>query len=87
MTRIKYVDNNKNRKLDVGDFVSVTSAEYAPANFAIVASRGAYCTVVNLTDGIDYGRRDTVEKMTEVLGLQRITQQFTICPESKDDDD
>ena len=85
MTKIKYV--NKDEKLDAGDFVSVTSAEYSLTNFAIVASRGAYWTVVDLTDGIDYGRWDTVEKMTDILGLQRITKPFTIYPESEDDDD
>lgn len=85
MTKIKYV--NKDKKLDVGDFVSVNSAEYLPTNFAIVTSRGAYWTVVDLTDATDYGRWDTVEKMTDILGLQRITKPFTIYPESEDDDD
>lgn len=85
MTKIKYV--NKDKKLDVGDFVSVNSAEYLSTNFAIVTSRGAYWTVVDLTDGTDYGRWDTVEKMTDILGLQRITKPFTIYPESEDDDD
>lgn len=63
MTEIKYVDDNE--KFDAGDFVSVTSAEYLLTNFAIVTSRGAYWTVVDLTDGTDYGRWDTVEKMKE----------------------
>lgn len=85
MTKIKYV--NKDEKLDAGDFVSVTSAEYSLTDFAIVASCGAYWTVVDLTDGTDYGRWDTVEKMTDILGLQRITKPFTIYPESEDDDD
>ena len=88
MTRIKYVDNNKDRKLDAGDFVRVNSEEYSQTDFAIVALRGAYWTVVNLHTGIDYGGRwDTVEKMTDILGLERITQPFTIYPESEDDDD
>lgn len=86
MTKIKYV-YNKDKKLDAGDFVSVTSAEYTSTNFAIVALRGPYWTVVNLCTGIDYGRWDTVEKMTYVLGLERITQPFTVYPESEDDDD
>ena len=85
MTKIKYVDDNE--KFDVGDFVSVNGAGYLQTDFAIIASRGAYRTVVNLTDGIDYGRWDTVEKMTDILGLQRITQPFTVYPESEDDDD
>lgn len=85
MTKIKYVDDNE--KFDAGDFVSVTSAEYTSTNFAIVALRGPYWTVVNLCTGIDYGRWDTVEKMTDILGLQRITKPFTIYPESEDDDD
>lgn len=85
MAKIEYV--NKDKKLDAGDFVSVTSAEYPSTDFAIVASRGVYWTVVNLKDGIDYGRWDTVEKMTDILGLERITQSFTIYPESEDDDD
>ena len=85
MTKIKYVDDNE--KFDAGDFVSVTSAEYLLTNFAIVTSRGAYWTVVDLCTGIDYGRWDTVEKMTDILGLQRITKPFTIYPESEDDDD
>ena len=87
MTRIKYVDNNKDRKLDAGDFVRVNNEEYSQTDFAIIASRGAYRTVVNLKDGTDYGRWDTVEKMTDALGLQRIMQQFAIYPESADDDD
>ena len=87
MTRIKYVDNNKDRKLDVGDFVSVNGAGYLQTDFAIIASRGAYRTVVNLKDGTDYGRWDTVEKMTDILDLERITRSFTIYPESEDDDD
>ena len=86
MTKIKYVDDNE--KFDAGDFVSVNSSEgYSKTDFAIVASRGAYWTVVDLTDGTDYGRWDTVEKMTDILGLQRITKQFTVYPESEDDDD
>lgn len=85
MTKIKYV--NKDEKLDAGDFVRVNNKEYSQADFAIVASRGPYWTVVNLYTGIDYGRWDTVEKMTDILGLERITQSFTIYPESEDDDD
>ena len=83
MTNIKYV--NQDKKLDAGDFVRVK--EYSQTDFAIVASRGPYWTVVNLCTGIDYGRWDTVEKMTDILGLERITQPFTIYPESEDDDD
>ena len=85
MTKIKYV--NKDEKLDAGDFVRVNNEEYSQTDFAIIASRGAYRTVVNLKDGTDYGRWDTVEKMTDALGLQRIMQQFAIYPESADDDD
>ena len=86
MTKIKYVDDNE--KFDAGDFVSVNSSEgYSKTDFAIVALRGAYWTVVNLHTGIDYGSWDTVEKMTDSLGLERITQPFTIYPESEDDDD
>ena len=89
MTKIKYV--NKDEKLDAGDFVRVNNEEYSQTDFAIdfaiVALRGAYWTVVNLHTGIDYGRWDTVEKMTDILGLERITQPFTIYPESEDDDD
>lgn len=86
MTKIKYVDDNE--KFDAGDFVSVNSSEgYSKTDFAIVASRGAYWTVVDLHEGTDYGRWDTVEKMTDILGLQRITKPFTIYPESEDDDD
>ena len=85
MTKIKYV--NKDEKLDAGDFVRVNNEEYSQTDFAIVALRGAYWTVVNLHTGIDYGRWDTVEKMTDSLGLERITQPFTIYPESEDDDD
>ena len=88
MTRIKYVDNNKDRKLDVGDFVSVNSSEgYSKTDFAIVASRGAYWTVVDLHEGTDYGRWVGINTMTDVLCLRRITKPFTIYPESEDDDD
>lgn len=87
MTKIEFFDDNKYKKLDVGDFVSVNGAGYLQTDFAIIASRGAYRTVVNLKDGTDYGRWDTVEKMTDALGLQRIMQQFAIYPESEDDDD
>lgn len=88
MTKIKYV--NQDKKLDAGDFVRVNNKEYSQTDFAIVAfvaSRGPYWTVVNLYTGIDYGCWDTVEKMTDILGLERITQSFTIYPESEDDDD
>ena len=85
MAKIKYVDDNE--KFDAGDFVRVNNEEYSQTDFAIVASRGAYWTVVNLHTGIDYGRWDTVGKMTDILGLERITQSFTIYPESEDDDD
>ena len=85
MTKIKYVDDNE--KFDAGDFVRVNNEEYSQTDFAIVALRGAYWTVVNLHTGIDYGRWDTVEKMTDILGLERITQPFTIYPESEDSDD
>ena len=85
MTKIKYVDDNE--KFDAGDFVSVTSAEYSLTNFAIVASRGAYWTVVDLTDGTDYGRWVSINTMTDVLCLRHITKPFTIYPESEDDDD
>ena len=54
MTKIKYV--NKDEKLDAGDFVRVNNEEYSQTDFAIVALRGAYWTVVNLHTGIDYGR-------------------------------
>lgn len=87
MTKIEFFDDNKYKKLDVGDFVSVNGAGYLQTDFAIIASRGAYRTVVNLKDGTDYGRWDTVEKMTDALGLQHIMQQFAIYPESADDDD
>ena len=87
MTKIEFFDDNKYKKLDVGDFVSVNGAGYLQTDFAIIASRGAYRTVVNLKDGTDYGRWDTVEKMTDALGLQRIMQQFAIYQESADDDD
>ena len=87
MTKIEFFDDNKYKKLDVGDFVSVNGAGYLQTDFAIIASRGAYRTVVNLKDGTDYGRWDTVEKMTDALGLQCIMQQFAIYPESADDDD
>ena len=85
MTKIKYV--NQDKKLDAGDFVRVNNKEYSQTDFAIVALQGPYWTVVNLYTGIDYGRWDTVEKMTDILGLQRITKPFTIYPESEDDDD
>lgn len=88
MTKIKYV--NQDKKLDAGDFVRVNNKEYSQTDFAIVAfvtSRGPYWTVVNLYTGIDYGCWDTVEKMTDILGLERIKQSFTIYPESEDDDD
>ena len=55
MTKIKYVDDNE--KFDAGDFVSVNSSEgYSKTDFAIVASRGAYWTVVDLHEGTDYGQ-------------------------------
>ena len=85
MTKIKYVDDNE--KLDVGDFVSVNGAGYLQTDFAIVASRGAYWTVVDLHEGTDYGRWVSINTMTDILDLERITRSFTIYPESEDDDD
>ena len=86
MTKAIIYDTD-NEKFDAGDFVRVNNKEYSQTDFTIVALRGPYWTVVNLYTGIDYGRWDTVEKMTDILGLERITQPFTIYPESEDDDD
>lgn len=87
MTKIEFFDDNKYKKLDVGDFVSVNGAGYLQTDFAIVASRGAYWTVVDLHEGTDYGRWVSINTMTDVLSLRRITKPFTIYPESEDDDD
>ena len=85
MTKIKYV--NKDEKLDAGDFVRANSKEYSQTDFAIVASRGPYWTVVDLHEGTDYGRWVSINTMTDVLCLRRITKPFTIYPESEDSDD
>ena len=87
MTKIEYVSDKEDKKFDAGDFVSVNSKEYSQTDFAIVASRGAYWTVVDLHEGTDYGRWVSINTMTDVLCLRRITKPFTIYPESEDDDD
>lgn len=80
MTKIKYVDDNKDGKLKVGDFVSLPGSD-----FCIINDDYA---VVDLESGETLtSSYDTLDELTIDLNIKRITKPFTIYPESEDSDD
>lgn len=85
MTKIKYIENKKYEKFDIGDFVNIQNLYRI--EFGIITGWQTYCTVVDLRDGSYYGKYNDLQELVGTLHPVHITNPFVVYPEKKQSDD
>lgn len=91
MTKIKYIENKKDEKFNIGDFVKVPAGicNIDRIEFGIITGwqGGTYCNVVDLQDGTCHGKFMDLQELVDSLHPVHITDPLVVYPTEKQSDD